>query len=101
MISFQSWIQRTTELFKTAVPIDDSLRVLRELLQKGYDEVVWINSEGPCPKCVPLHHKQWYIKDFIAGLHHEAPIFEHSHPGCRCQLVARGPNLPDVVVKSF
>ena len=65
---------------------EKSLIYLKRLLKKGFDKVKWVYSESGCSKCSSLHGKKWDLEDFIDGLEHNAPIFEHSHPNCDCYL---------------
>ncbi len=74
----------TTRLFLQ----DDSLGELSNLLQVGYDTVQWILNETHkiYDICDELNNYTWSLEEFISGLQHNAPIFEKSHPGCKCLL---------------
>jgi len=77
---------------------DESLSVLERLLDAGYTNVKWIVSSEPCAICRDLEDKEWDLKDFISGLDHEAPVFEHGHVNDRCELEVSGPDLETIRV---
>lgn len=64
MNSFQEWSEQLSKkapiqipLSKIAVAPDDSWQRLNELLDAGYDKVIWINCEdwgSPCPRCAQI-----------------------------------------------
>jgi len=68
---------------------DESLEILKDLLNEGYVEVEWEIHEHGCSKCNELHGKTWTLEEFIEHLNHEAPIFEHSHVNCICKVIVR------------
>jgi len=83
----------------TAAPQDVSLPVLEELLADGYDQVYWHTSPGATDgPCIAAEGPKGSLADFISGLQHAAPIFEHTHVGCRCSITVSGPGKEDVVV---
>ena len=67
---------------------DLSRAVLEALIAKGYDTVEWDSGASVCPNCVPLHGQRWDLNQFLAGLSHDAPLFERSHPGDKsCSVI--------------
>jgi hypothetical protein len=50
-------------------------------LAKGYDTVQWDSGPSVHDQCRKYHGKRWDLKNFLAGLRHDAPIFERTHPG--------------------
>ena len=71
---------------KLAAYQDMSMDQLQPLLDDGYDLVVWQSSYSPCPTCQALEGATWSLAEFISGLTHNAPMFEHSHVNCSCTL---------------
>jgi hypothetical protein len=65
---------------------DISLDYLRELLNEGFNKVKWVYSGSGCDICRSLNNQEWTLEEFIYDLHHEAPIFEHSHVNCNCYI---------------
>lgn len=90
----RAWIN---EIIKVAQPpIDQSLQTLVDLLHQGYTQVEWISLDPQDYKCNDIHGQSWSLEDFIQLTDHSAPIYSKTHVGCRCGLIVRGPNLPDV-----
>jgi hypothetical protein len=79
-------------------PQDESLSILQDLLNQGFTDVVWIYNSYKCPKCRSLDGKKWKLKDFIANLKYEAPIFEKSHIGCKCLIAVKNINGEERIV---
>jgi len=77
---------------------DDSLRYLSSLLRKGFNKVTWRTTEPYCDTCSDLDGEEWSLKDFISDLEHKAPIFEHSHVNCDCELVVSNEDGEEVIV---
>ena len=80
---------------------DLSRLILEVLLGQVYVTVKWDSSNSRHSQCLELNNQQWNLIDFVANLSHDAPLFERSHPGCYCRVIATGPNLPDVFVDSY
>jgi len=80
---------------------DESEGQLRDLMARGYTDVMWNKSWDPCPHCINLHGRRWRLIDFVANLRFSAPVFEKSHPNCRCSVIVSGPNLSDEEVLAF
>lgn len=67
---------------------DRSRPVLQTLMARGYDTLEWDSGASVCENCMPLDGQRWDLKQFLAGLRHDAPIFERSHPGDKsCQVI--------------
>jgi len=82
-----------------AVEQDTSGVILREWLNNGFRECVWIYQAEPwqdnkkwleqggvCPACQALDGQHFKINEMLQGLSHDAPKFEKSHVGCKCLL---------------
>jgi len=81
---------------------DLSRPVLEELLNRGYSVVQWDSGQSVHSVCLELNNQQWNLVDFLSNLHHDAPIFERSHPNdTNCTLIVSGDGLPNVRVDSF
>lgn len=76
----------------------ESLPLLKELLEQGYDKVKWVNTETACAKCQELDGKEWALEEYINAVHHDAGIFSHSHPNCLCYIIVTHPNGTEVKV---
>lgn len=92
----------TLEVVKEAVysgRVDHSRPVLEKLLEEGYDTTMWRTSPtAQDGKCKSLDGQQWRLEDFLAGLQHDAPVYERSHVQCTCHVVVTGPGKPEVRV---
>lgn len=76
--------------------------ILENLMQSGYQVVIWDAGNSTHGSCRELDKQQWTLEDFISNLHHDAPMFEKSHPGdINCSILVQGPDLPTVRVDSF
>lgn len=83
-------------------PQDESLHSLQDLLNQGYNQVLWHAENSHCSKCQPLNGQTWTLSDFLSGLSHNAPIFEHSHVGDRsCYITISGPELQEILVGPY
>ncbi len=83
-------------------PKDVSLPIFQDLLSQGYDMTNWATDAGAVdPPCIAKNNESMPLADFIANLMHEAPIYEKTHPGCKCGVRVTGPDLPDVFVTAF
>lgn len=69
-----------------AVNQDESLPILEEMLNNGFDQVVWVSDNSDCRTCRNMNDQTWSLDEFIQGLRHQAPIFEKSHVGCLCKV---------------
>ena len=67
--------------------IDESSYILNKLLDEGFTNVRWVNTETACDICRQLDGREWSLQDFINDTMYEAPIFSKSHPNCLCYLV--------------
>ena len=77
---------------------DNSLPVLRKLLEKGYELVTFEIHPGADEICQVLDGEMWNLEDFLSNLHYYAPIFEHSHVNATSNIRITGEGLPDVLV---
>ena len=85
-----------------AAPQDVSLPVFEELIGGGYMTGVWMTDPGATDgPCIAADGNTYTLPEFISGLQHAAPFYEHTHVGCKCALRCQGPGLPDVVVTAF
>ncbi len=85
-----------------AAPQDISLPIFEALLAEGYDTVTWQTSASAVDaKCIGLNGEKFALADFISGLQHNAPIYEHGHVGDTCVMLVTGPSLPDKLVNAF
>ena len=76
--------------------------IIQNLMRDGYQTVQWDSGNSRHSVCRDLNRQQWHIDDFISGLHHDAPMFEKSHPGDEsCSLIISGPGLPDIQLDSY
>ena len=74
-------------LIKTArCPVDSSGEVIREWLDNGFTQAVWVNTEGACEICQPLDSQVFDLQELLSAQQHDAPIYTRSHPGCKCYL---------------
>lgn len=81
---------------------DMSRPVLEELLNSGYELVKWDSGVTTHGRCLELNNQVWTLADFVAGLEHDAPLFEKSHPGdISCTVIVTGENVPPVRVDSY
>ena len=66
---------------------DESLNILQELLEEGYDTVELVTPNSACDKC-KVQAGEKSLSEAIDNLQHSAPIFEWTHPGCTsCYLL--------------
>ena len=77
---------------------DESLDKLKSLLKQGYSKVKWQCTEPYCDKCRDLDEEEWTLVKFIDDLDYDAPIFEHSHVNCDCEIIVSGKGLPDITL---
>ena len=77
---------------------DQTLDKLKDLLSKGFNKVTWRTTEPYCRICQDLDEKEWSLKDFIHDLDHDAPIFEHSHVNCDCEIVVSNNDGDEIVL---
>jgi hypothetical protein len=80
--------------------IDNSLGVLNELLDAGYDTLELIVPNTACDKCKAAAGEK-DLREWISGLQHEAPLFEATHPDDgSCYFVVKDSNgeLPSKIV---
>jgi hypothetical protein len=85
-----------------AAPQDVSLPILKRLLAEGYDGVVWVcNTAAKDVACRSLNGKTWALADFLSETTHDAPVFSHSHVGCKCMIRLTADEKPDVLVRAF
>ncbi len=83
-------------------PQDVSLPILNDLLKKGYTTVTWHSNPGTThAECLAKDGDSWPLKVFVSGLHHQAPVFEKTHVGCKCSIEVSGPGKPPVVLTAF
>jgi len=69
-----------------AANTDESLPALQELLENGFDKVIWRWNGTNYDICSELDGQEWTLEEFLEGLIYEAPIFERSHVNCGCHL---------------
>lgn len=67
---------------------DTSGPVLEYLLSQGYTEARWIINTNRQTRdvCDTLHLHIFNIADLLRGLQAGQPIYETTHPGCKCSL---------------
>jgi hypothetical protein len=104
-MTYKKWLSnlanKVCRLRKKAAREDVSLPPLTDLLRRGYTVVIWDAGNTTHSQCRELNQQQWELAQFLTGLEHSAPIFEHSHVGCYCTVIVRGDGLNDVVVDSY
>jgi len=78
---------------------DLSLPIFQNLLQMGYDFLIWHLNESEHTMidiCDELDGQEFNLDEFISGLQYSAPIFEKSHVGCNCWMEVRSRTNPDL-----
>ncbi len=85
-----------------AAPQDISRPIFEDLLSRGYVDTQWETNPGATDgPCLVKNGDRLPLAELIAGLVHDAPIYEKTHVGCKCQVIVSGPDLPDIVVNAF
>jgi hypothetical protein len=91
-------VQSLSEIIKIAAEQDVSLPILQDLELMGYTDIKFEVSSESCPICQSLNGRTWTLKEFISGLNHNAPIFEHSHIGCKDYIVVSGEGKEEIKI---
>jgi hypothetical protein len=99
---FHSNCEHKLEISARDYPQDESLSILKDLLERGYTEAEWHAENSQCEKCRSLHGKKWDLNSFLNETEYEAPVFSRSHVGDRsCYLIVRGPDLEEIRVGPY
>ena len=79
---------------------DQSMPVLEELLEQGYDMVTFEARPAACPICQQMNGTTWTLQEFLDTTEYSAPIFFHLHVNCLDEVRVWSSNfsLPTVYV---
>lgn len=90
---------KNKDLFKlAAVEEDTSAANLLRLLDKGYTTAKLIYGKGDCYICAKNHGMTRTITELLESSFYNAPIYEWTHVGCRCELEITGPGLDPISI---
>lgn len=73
-------------------PQDDSATALHSALRAGYTHAQWITNpehdyeDYPNCGCPEMNGQILTIEEMVTGLNYNAPMFEKTHVGCKCEL---------------
>ena len=81
---------------------DESLPVLLDLLNEGYNVVTWKIHPNACNMCKAkgLNGRKMLLSDMVKGLSFSAPIFERLHVNSKSSVIVSGQNKQNIEVNS-
>jgi len=91
----QWWKERVINI-DAACPVEETIPVLEDLRDDGYEIIIFRAVGGACPICRSHEGEEFTIDEVIDDAEHDAAIYTITHPGCKCQLIAMGEDKPNV-----
>jgi len=88
-----TWHKKISKIAEHAQ--DESLGILQDLLEAGYDKVRLISSPNACPVCKNQKIRVRNLGEYLQSLNYDAPLAEWTHPDDKSCYLLVYTDIPD------